>query len=276
MFLYILGIIILMITLYLLAIMPKMLNKPDMSLFSGRYYAHRGFYDNKVDSPENSMAAFSSAIEKGFGIEFDVQLSKDNIPVVFHDFNLMRVCGVDKNVNELTFAELRQLFLFDSSERIPHLQELLDLVDGKVPLIVEIKANSNASLVCSVVSSVLNSYRGLYCIESFNPFIVLWYKKNRPTIIRGQLSMNYLKDMTKQNKVLSFILQYLFLNFITKPNFIAYDYRYYNNVSLILCKNLFKITTVAYTIPSKIELENHYKHFDLLIFENFSPGKISF
>ncbi|MDR7856698.1 glycerophosphodiester phosphodiesterase family protein [Tissierella sp.] len=272
MFLYI---FIIMIILYLVAIMPKILNRPNTDLFMGRYYAHRGLHAEQHIAPENSMAAFSLAIEQGFGIEFDVQLAKDGVPVIFHDFNLKRVCGIDKNVNELTFDELRQLFLFESKERIPHLQELIDLTNGQVPLIVEIKSNGNAALTSSVVADALNDYTGVYCVESFNPFVVLWYKKNRPTIIRGQLSMNYLKNKPKQNKLLSFILQYLMTNFITKPNFIAYDYRYYNNCSLVLCRKLFNIVTVAYTIQSKEELEYHSKHFDLLIFENFLPNNIN-
>lgn len=271
MFFYILEIVLMVIILYLIAIMPKMLNRPDLSLLNERYYAHRGFHKEKYIAPENSMAAFNLAIQHKFGIEFDVQLSKDGVPVVFHDFNLKRVCGIDKNVNELTFYELKQLYLFDSKEKIPHLQEVIDLVDGQVPLIIEIKARTNDISVCSVIASILDYYKGIYCIESFNPFVVLWFKKNRPEIIRGQLSTNYSKSEIKQNKVFSFLLQNLMFNFITKPNFISYNYKYHENLSLYLCKNLYRITTIAYTIPSKEALDNCFKSFDLFIFENFLP-----
>lgn len=271
MFTFIVNFIFIIIIFYLLFIMPKIVNKPDLSKFMNRYYTHRGFHKEKHVAPENSLAAFSLAVQNNFGIEFDVQLSKDGIPVIFHDFNLNRVCGIDKNVNELTFNELRKLNLFDSKEKIPHLKELLDLVNGQVPLIVEIKSSSNDMSVCSVVASYLDSYKGVYCVESFNPLAVIWYKKNRPKVIRGQLSMNYLKDKKEQNKLVSFLLQYLLFNFLTKPNFIAYDYRYYNNLSLILCRKFYGIATVAYTIPSKLELEKHLNGFDLFIFENFIP-----
>lgn len=271
MFLYIPIIVLIVILLYLFAIMPKMLNRPDFSLFNERHYAHRGFHKEKFISPENSLAAFQLAIQNGFGIEFDVQLSKDNIPIVFHDFNLKRVCGIDKKVNELTFKELREFTLFDSNEKIPHLQEVLHLVNGQVPLIVEIKSNSNDTLVCSVVASILDNYNGLHCVESFNPLVVLWYKKNRPQIIRGQLSTDYLKSEIKQNKLFSFLLQNLLLNFITKPNFISYNYKYHKNLSFILCRKLYKTTTIAYTVPSKLELDNCFKYFDIIIFENFLP-----
>lgn len=272
MFYYIFGIIFMIIILYLLAIMPKIFNQPDLSLFKNRYYSHRGLHQEKSITPENSIAAFQFAIDSDFGIELDVQLSKDGIPVVFHDFNLKRVCGIDKNVNDLTFYELKQLSLFDSNEKIPHLQEVIDLVDGQVPLIVEIKAKNNNISICSVITAILDNYKGIYCIESFNPLIVLWYKKNRPEIIRGQLSTNYLKSDIEQNKILSFVLQNLLSNFITKPNFISYGYKYHRCLSFVLCKKLYRITTIAYTIPSQIELDNYFDYFDLFIFENFLPN----
>ena len=269
---FILRFISIIIIFYILLIMPKIVNKPDLSGFMNVYYTHRGFHKEKHIAPENSLAAFSLAVQNNFGIEFDVQLSKDGIPVIFHDFDLSRVCGVDKNVSELTFSQLRELNLFDSREKIPHLKELLDLVNGQVPLIVEIKPSSNDMSVCSVVASYLDDYKGIYCVESFNPLAVLWYKRNRPQVIRGQLSMNYLRDKRGQSKLLSFLLQYLLFNFLTKPNFIAYNYKYHNNLSLILCRKLYDTTTIAYTIPSRSDLELYFNRFDLFIFENFIPN----
>ena len=271
---YILGLIFIILICYLLAIMPKIINNPDLSAFMNRHYTHRGFHKEKNIAPENSLAAFKLSVQHNLGIEFDVQLSKDGVPIIFHDFNLNRVCGIDKNVNELTFKELRELNLFDSKEKIPHLRELLDLVNGQVPLIVEIKSNSSDMSICSIVASYLDNYKGIYCIESFNPIPVLWYKNNRPGVIRGQLSTNYLKSNIKQNKIFAFCLQHLLFNFITKPNFIAYGYQYYNNLSLVLCRKFYGITTVAYTIPSKLELEKHLNNFDLFIFEDFLPSNL--
>lgn len=271
MFYYIFIIVCIVSIIYLLAIMPKVLNKPDFSLFLYRYYTHRGLHQNQSITPENSLTAFQLAVEKGFGIELDVQLSKDGIPVVFHDFNLKRVCGIDKNINQLTFHELRQLSLFNSNEKIPHLQEVIDLVDGQVPLIIEIKTKHIDISVCHSILPILDNYKGIYCIESFNPLIVLWYKKNCPHVVRGQLSTNYLKSNPKQNKILSFVLQNLLFNFITKPNFICYNYEYRRSISFALCRKLYKVPTIAYTIPSKIELDNCVNYFDLFIFEGFLP-----
>lgn len=269
---YIFMVIFIVVILYLIAIMPKVLNKPNLSLFEGRYYAHRGLHQDTSIAPENSLAAFRLSIESDFGIELDVQLSKDGIPVVFHDFNLERVCGIDKNINELTFHELRQLSLFNSDEKIPHLQEVIDLVNGQVPLIIEIKARHIDCSVCSVIATILDNYKGVYCIESFNPLIVLWYKKNRPQIIRGQISTNYFKSDIKQNKILGFVLQNLLSNFITKPNFISYNYEYRRCLSFVLCRKLYNIPTIAYTVPSKLELDNCLISFDLFIFEGFLPN----
>lgn len=265
----ILGFPLVLFILYLLAIMPRIVNRPDFSMFMNRYYAHRGLHKESHIAPENSMEAFRLAVEKDYGIELDVRLSKDNIPVVFHDNNLKRLCGIEKDVDELTFDELRELRLYDSNEKIPHFKEVLDLVNGKVPIIVEIKAKSNNSLLCSIVSSYLDSYNGAYCIESFNPFILIWFKKNRPDVIRGQLSTNYLRGGVKNNKILNFALQNLLFNFAVRPDFIAFNHKYKNMLSFNLCRKLYKIPTVAYTVQSRKELEGSFRYFDLFIFEKF-------
>ena len=91
--------------LYLMAVMPRMTGKPDPIPFNTRFFAHRGLYDNNSEAPENSMAAFRRAVEHGYGIELDVQLSKDGVPVIFHDFDLARACGVSGLVRDYTFAD---------------------------------------------------------------------------------------------------------------------------------------------------------------------------
>lgn len=266
MFIYI---VLVLIILYLLAIMPKMFNRHDLSSFKGYYYAHRGLHLGENVAPENSIAAFNLAVKKNYGIEFDVQLSKDGIPVVFHDSSLKRICGIDKYIDELTFNELRELKVLNSNEKIPHLKEVLELVNCKVPLIIELKTRSNDTSVCPVVAEILDNYKGIYCIESFNPLAVFWYKKNRPHIIRGQLSTNHLKG--KHNKALGFLLQNLLFNFLTKPDFIAFDHLYDSMMSFKICKALYKPPTVAYTIKSLQELNEKANKFDLIIFENFIP-----
>lgn len=275
MFFY-LSILLIVITIpYLLAIMPKIRNTVDFTGFKGRFYAHRGLHDNKNISPENSIKAFQLAIDNDYGIEFDVQLSKDNIPVVFHDYNLKRVCGVDGYIWDYNYEELKNFSLFNSNEKIPLLQEVLDLVNGRVPLIVELKGESKDPIISSIVATYLDNYNGVYCVESFNPMIVHWYKKNRPHIIRGQLSMKYgYKNKSMAKRILNFALEKLLFNFMTKPDFIAYRHKDCHMLSLTLCRKLYSVFTVTYTIQSQEELEKCWHVFDLFIFDNFIPEKV--
>lgn len=275
MFIYLLFILLAIIGIYLLLIMPKIINRPNLEDFKGLHYAHRGLHQEKNISPENSLAAFKLAVDKGYGIELDVQLSKDRIPVVFHDASLKRVCGVDKKVKELTFDELRELSLYDSNETIPHLQEVLGLVNGQVPIIIELKASKTfdrEKSTCKAVAKYLDKYKGIYYVESFNPMIVLWFKNNRPHVIRGQLASKYIyKNTSLKNRFINFILRNLLLNILTRPDFIAYNHEYSNLITYRICKGLYKPLTVAYTIQSQEDLDMNKDKFDLFIFDMFIP-----
>ena len=261
-----------MAVLYLLMIMPRMFRRPDRTPFMGVLYAHRGLHDNKTDAPENSMAAFKKAVEAGFGIELDVQLSKDKVPVVFHDFTLKRICGVEGKVADYTYEELQQFSLCESQEKIPKFEDFLKMVDGRVPLIVEYKIPGTRTAVCPIADKLLQEYKGVYCIESFNPLGVLWYKQNRREVMRGQLADNFIKHGEKEySKMLYFILHHLLFNFLTKPDFIAYNHYSYKDISRRLCRYLYGSLAVAWTIKSKEELEARQKDFDLFIFDSFVP-----
>ena len=261
---------ILLIFLYILAIAPNLFRRKDMSFWKNKHFAHRGLHNN-TDAPENSYKAFCLAIENGYGIELDVQLTKDNIPVVFHDDNLLRVCGVNKKVNDLSLEELSQYTLKDTKEKIPTLKAVLDLVNASVPLVIEIKSNNHLMSICSLTQKLLDHYKGPYCIESFNPLVLAWYKKHKPSVIRGQLSTFLVKENDDNTKFLNFILQNLLLNFITKPDFIAYEHKYSNRLSYKICHRFYKTPTFAWTIRSEDELIQSRKHFDSFIFEYFRP-----
>lgn len=263
--------IIIIITLYLLAIMPNLKKNPELDRMEGWLYAHRGLHDNHGESPENSLAAFRLAVEHNYGIELDVQLTKDNIPVVFHDYNLKRACGENKKIAELTYEELKSYKLFVSSEGIPTLREVLACVNKKVPLIVELKIMWGAKRTCKMVSQILNEYHGVYCIESFNPFGLIWYRRNQPQVVRGQLSSDFMKEKMAGSKVQYFILKNLLFNFQTKPDFIAYHYKYKRSLSFVLCKKLYRAKTVAWTIQSQEDLEGSQDLFDVFIFDSFIP-----
>ena len=263
----ILGVVI---VAYLIAIMPRMTGRPDYTPLMDHYYAHRGLHDNKTDAPENSMKAFRKAVDAGYGIELDVQLTKDRIPVVFHDESLKRVCGVDGNVRDYTYEELEQFSLCGSEERIPLFSEFLKLVDGKVPLIIEIKIHEDYKTVCQTADELIRGYKGDYCIESFNPLAVKWYKEHRPQVIRGQLSSR-LAPKGEREPFLYFMSHYLLFNCVAKPDFIAYDHLHKGNISRTICQHLYGALSVAWTIKSQEQLDHSRKQFDLFIFEGFIP-----
>lgn len=272
---YILFIILLLLAvLYLVAICPRVVNRPDVSPLRGWYYAHRGLHDNSSDAPENSMPAFRRAVEAGYGIELDVQLTKDRIPVVFHDETLKRVCDVEGKVRDYTCEELQQFTLCQSSERIPLFADFLEFIDGRVPLIVEIKIYENVDRVCTAVDRLLENYNGVYCIESFHPMAVKWYKAHRPRVIRGQLSSNFDKPEKKES-FQERLVHYLLTNFLCRPDFIAYDHRFKGNISRMVCRKLYHVSGVTWTVKSQAELDACKDDFDLFIFEGFLPDEIA-
>ena len=270
----ILGLVLIMI-LYMLMIMPKLKRNPDSKKLDGWLYAHRGLHDNKGDAPENSLLAFQLAVEHGYGIELDVQLTKDRVAVVLHDYNLKRACGVDFKVAEHNYDELVTFQLFGSKEKIPTLQEVLALVDGKVPLIIELKIPFKAESTCKVVSEILKNYKWVYCIESFNPFGLSWYRKHYPNIVRGQLSTDFIREKTKGNVVQYFFLKHLLMNFYTKPDFIAYHYVYRSGLSYTICRKVYRVKTVAWTIQNQKVYEENKKYYELIIFDSFIPEENS-
>ncbi len=255
---------------YLLAIMPHLSRNKDLDDLGGVLYAHRGLHDNGGEAPENSLAAFQKAVDRGYGIELDVQLTKDRVAVVFHDFTLNRMCGTEGKVCDYTYEELQQFKLLKSSETIPKFADVLKLVGGKVPLIVELKIEGRDLSVCPIADRLLQDYPGLYCIESFNPLGIYWYKQNRPQVVRGQLSDGFMSYSDRRNPAY-FAMENLMLNFLTKPDFVAYNQHHEKNLSRRLCRKLYRNTAVAYTIKSEAELAEAKKHFDIYIFDSFDP-----
>lgn len=258
--------LLLLVLLYLFMIAPRMLHKPERGAFYGVHYAHRGLYDNDSEAPENSLEAFRRAVESGYGIEFDVQLSKDGIPVVFHDASLKRMCGVEGNVWEYTLEELSKMRLANSEQTIPTFEQVLGVIDGKVPIIIEYKMDRVDTKVCEFGNQILQKYQGPYCVESFHPLAVYWYRKNRPDVMRGQLSENFAKRSKKRLHLR--MMTYLLTNFLTRPDFIAYNHEDADNVSRNICR-WFGGLSVAYTIKNREQYQSAKDRFDLFIFDSF-------
>lgn len=256
---------------YLFASAPGIHKKKKWQHLTGWDYAHRGLYDNEHGIPENSMAAFRRAVDKGYGIELDVHLTADNQLVVFHDDTLTRMCGMNKKISSFLYSDLMQLRLLGTEEGIPLFKDVLELIDGKVPLIIELKVDgSNQNLLCPLVWQLLSRYKGDYCIESFHPFVLQWFKRHEPQVVRGQLSCNFFKENPHCDIVL-FLMSNLMTNFFTHPDFIAYKYLDLDNLAVIYNRKLFHIMTVVWTIPGKPTYDRFKNKVDAMIFEGFEP-----
>lgn len=231
-----------------------------------KYFAHRGLHDN-AETPENSLPAFALAAEKGYGIELDVHLTSDGKLIVFHDDDTTRMCGVSALPEKLTFGELRELKLLNTEEKIPLFEEVLSLVGGRVPLIVELKGVTFDPAVCIATAEALDKYKGEYCVESFNPFFVRWWKKNRPSVIRGQLACRMPKQKSFIKKIEYTALGNMAFNAFSRPDFVAYDLHGRRRVAFRLARALGAIP-VAWTVKNAKELETARKGFVGYIFEN--------
>lgn len=249
--------------LYLASICPRMKNRPDISSFEGKVFAHRGMFGGNI--AENSIAAFEKAVENGYGIELDVRVSADGQAVVFHDSSLLRMFGENKAVSELTSEEL-------SEYGIPTLKEALDVIDGKVPLIVELKGETRDVSICPIAAEILDEYAGEYCIESFNPHILKWYKDCRPEIIRGQLSTGFMASGPRSLK--HFAVENLVTNFYTSPDFIAYNHKYTKKLSVMICRKVYGIPVIAWTVRTSNEWSKCADKFDSYICEGLPKKKV--
>ena len=235
------------------------------------YIAHRGLFDNGRDAPENTIPAFRKAVEAGYGIELDVQLSRDRQVVVVHDYTLERYCGEDRCIKDLSFPELCRYKIMNSAETIPLLVDVLGVIDGKVPLIVEIKTEGEYKEICELTANILSTYTGIYCIESFSPYVVGWYKRNCPEIIRGQLADDFLHKKYFKSSLKNWVLTNMLHNVINKPDFIAYNHRFWNRKCLGLWKKILACSLAAWTVKSQEDLDKAAKVFDIIIFDSFIP-----
>jgi len=190
--------------------------------FIGRNFAHRGLHSEDRSVPENSLEAFRLAGRAGYGVELDVQLTKDGQVVVFHDDTLDRVCGVHARLEDKSYNELKLLTLCGTNQRIPLLTEVLEIYNGRGPLLVELKSGSRNRELCEKTYAILSDYPGEVCIESFNPLIVRWFRRHAKDLLRGQLATSRCDYGDAVSKRDAFLLSRCFFNFLARPQFIAY------------------------------------------------------
>ena len=236
----------------------------DLEFLSRDLIAHRGYHNNKKGIPENSVLAFKKAIDNNYLIELDVRLTKDQKLVVFHDDNLKRVCGVNKKVKDLTYKELLKYNLFDTTQKVPLFSDVIKLVNGRVPILIETKYHNRYGVLEKILINELSNYRGLYAIQSFYPMSLLWLKRNTKDIPIGLLSSNFKNDL---NRLKSIIGKTLILDLFFKTDFISYDVKGLPNNYLSYKRNKKKI--VIWTIKNKKDYDLARQYTDSLICENF-------
>ncbi len=232
-------------------------------------YAHRGYHDMKKNIPENSILAFKRAVRYGYGIELDVHLLKDKNVVVFHDHNLKRVCGINKIIEDCTYDELLNYNLFNTSQKIPLLKEVLLTVNKKVPILIETKMIKFNGELEKTVAKEISSYQGEVLMQSFNPFSVRWFKKNFPKIRRGILISDSLNQGVISIKNMT--LKTFIIDFISKANFISYNAKLLPNKYISFKRS--KKQIFSWTIKNNKEYEFAKEYSDYLICENMDNFK---
>ncbi len=244
---------------------------PSWAVLGKFRYAHRGLHDREKGIPENSLAAFRSAVEHGYGAELDVHLTKDGRLAVIHDDSLLRTAGTAVKVSQLTVRELSQYRLEGTEETIPFLEQVLPLFEGKAPLIVELKVEGNAPALAQAACDMLDRYQVDYCIESFHPLAIRWLKKHRPDVCRGQLSQNFMRAHTGLGLAADFVMTHLLTGFLTVPDFIAYNHLHRRRLALKLARSQWGVQQISWTIRTPEELAACERDGCLAIFEHFQP-----
>lgn len=229
--------------------------------------AHRGLHD--AESPENTISAFGKAIDNGYAMEIDLQMSSDGVVVVFHDDNLKRVTGVDSPLCEKDLAFLKTLKICDSDEKIPTFEEFLAFIDGRQPVLIEIKDHKNVGVLEQKVADMLEDYKGEFALQSFNPFIVKWFADHTPQYLRGQLSCDFANEDLAWYK--KYLLKNLFFIRYNKSQFVSYDIDSIKRAQILRLKK--KMPIIAWTARSQDDVDSKKPYFDNIIFEDFIPNK---
>lgn len=251
---------------YLVLVAPNFMRR---QFSAPKLLAHRGLHDAEKGIPENSLAAFEAACQAGYGMELDVQLTKDDQLVVFHDDNVQRMTGVDGNIQEMTLEELRSLKLLGTAEGIPTFREVLDLVAGRGALLVELKNCPRIDRLVELAMAELSAYQGDYLVESFNPLALEPLKKSYPAVVRGQLVSRF--NAVEPDALGRFVLSSLLLDWISRPDFVAFDQRMNYGFTIWVQRTVFKVPLAVWTVRSQADFARLAPGVQMVIFEGFLP-----
>jgi glycerophosphoryl diester phosphodiesterase len=231
-----------------------------------RPIAHRGLHDET--RPENSLSAFEAAAQAGYPIELDVHATRDGRVVVFHDDDLERMTGVSGRVAGRTLAEIAELRLHGTAERIPSLDEVLHAIGGRVPILVDLKNEGRPGRLEHAVAHAVRGYSGQIAIQSFNPLTLAWFRLAAPAIARGLLACDFVDTSLPRYK--KFLLRRLLLAPLSGPHYIGYDLHSLPHWAPRLARHL-GVPLLAWTIRTDDELRRATELADNVIFERVRP-----
>lgn len=230
--------------------------------------AHRGLFNEA--RPENSLVAIDAAVSAGFPVEIDVQLTSDGHAVVFHDWNLKRLTGLDAKVKDVTIEKIRELTLLGTDQRIPTLEETLIVIAGRTPALVEIKNRRYPTRLEPVAGRILNAYKGPVAIQSFNPYTLGWFSLRYPRIARGQISCAFdTDDMADWKKQ---ILSNYGMNWMSRPQFISHHWKQLPAVVPTFLRTTCKTPLIVWIIRNQEEIAMAKRLGDNYVFEQFIPA----
>lgn len=251
----------------------KLTKVTDLDWLTSVPMAHRGLHDADTGIIENSASAFGAAIEAGYGMECDIQVSADGEAMVYHDAKLGRLTESQERFASCSADEIRALRLGGSSDTIQTLGELLEQIGGRTPLLVEIKKNEQKpGALEKRTRDLLASYKGPVAVMSFNPQSIGWFAANAPDIARGQLSTAFKAGAaSKRPWVQRFLARHLLINHISKPHFIGYDINYLPTLATSFLRSR-GMPILSWTVRTEINRDVAARHADNIIFEGFRPS----
>ena len=255
-------------------IKPRTKYSPDLSALAAYDFADGGLHDYYNGISKNSLPAVKAAMDGGYAVKLDVRVSRDGVPVILSDHELYALCGVDGEAENKALDELKKLKLQETDETVCTLEEILDEINCKVPVILELKVyRDNYGTLCRRVTDVLENYDGVYAVESVDHRVVRWFRNYEPDVLRGQIlgRESYAgKDLL--SALMCFAGNMMLTNILTSPDFISAGYSERKNISLKYCKLLYHVPVVCSDIRTKEQYETSRSNDEIAVFENMEPG----
>lgn len=230
--------------------------KRSIKWMTNRPLAHKGLHDTLT--PENTLGAFRKAISNNYGVEIDLQMTKDGTIVVFHDYDLKHLLGIEGNILEVNYEYIKDAKVLNSQESVPTFEAFLKLIDGQIPVLIEVKDHKNIGIMEQKILDCLGDYKGEFALQSFNTDIVRWFIDNAPQYTTGQLAEEISED------------DVVFWNKLDNgPEFLSHDLRDIKRQRVLDFKK--KMPIIMWTAKSQEDVDNCQEYYDNFMFEDFIP-----